>query len=67
MERTLTVPDLSCNHCVTALAGALGELPGVARVDVDLATHQITAEHDGLVTDAQPRGGIAEAGDDDAA
>jgi copper ion binding protein len=37
-EITLSVPDVSCEHCVTTVSGALGALPGVEAVTVDLAS-----------------------------
>jgi copper chaperone len=37
-EITLSVPDVSCEHCVKTVNGALGALPGVEAVNVDLAS-----------------------------
>lgn len=42
----LTVPDLSCEHCVQTVKSALGPLPGVHSVSVDLATKQVRVVYD---------------------
>ncbi len=34
---TLQVRGMSCNHCVNAIEGNVGELPGVSSVTVNLA------------------------------
>ncbi len=66
-EQTYRVPDVSCEHCVRAINDELTKLPGVEQVDVDLASKRVTVRHDGSVSDAQLREGIAEAGYDIAA
>lgn len=66
-ELTYRVPAVSCEHCVRAITEELTKLPGVQRVDVDLATKLVSVEHDGSVSDLELRDGIAEAGYDVAA
>lgn len=61
-ERTYSVPDVSCGHCVSAITEELSPIPGVSRVDVNLETKKVTVEHDGSVSDAQLRAGIEAAG-----
>ncbi len=61
------VPDVSCGHCVKAITDELTKIPGVADVTVDLEQKTVSVTHDGTVTDAQLRDGIAEAGYDVAA
>ena len=41
---TLSVPDISCDHCQRTIESALGRLPGVrtATVDVNARTVQLT-------------------------
>jgi copper chaperone len=40
---TLSVPDISCDHCQRTIEAALGRLPGVrAVVDVPARTVQVT-------------------------
>lgn len=47
MERSvLRVEGMSCEHCVRAVANAVGALPGVAGVSVDLAAKTVSVEHD---------------------
>lgn len=47
MEKTkLNVEGMSCEHCVKAVTNAVGALPGVAGVAVDLAAKTVTVEHD---------------------
>ena len=42
--RTYSVPDISCDHCVSAITGAVTPLDGVAKVDVDLEAKQVTVD-----------------------
>ncbi|MGB8812616.1 MAG: heavy metal-associated domain-containing protein [Paracoccaceae bacterium] len=41
---TLSIPDMTCGHCRASVESAIGPLPGVEKVTVDLAnrTAQIT-------------------------
>ncbi|SMC20756.1 Heavy-metal-associated domain-containing protein [Desulfacinum hydrothermale DSM 13146] len=38
------VKGMSCGHCVKAVEKALGEIPGVKAVQVDLASGQVSVE-----------------------
>lgn len=42
----LSVPDMSCEHCVKAINGALGGLPGVETVATDLPTKSVHLRYD---------------------
>ncbi len=42
----LNVEGMSCNHCVAAVKKAVSALPGVTKVDVNLAGKTATVEHD---------------------
>ena len=42
--RTIEIPNISCGHCVNAVATELGELEGVAAVRGDPATKQVTVD-----------------------
>jgi copper chaperone len=45
------VEGMSCNHCVNSIKKAVGELPGVENVDVELKTKKVTVGYTaGLVT-----------------
>lgn len=41
---TFTVVGMTCDHCVRAVTGELQALPGVSRVEVDLASGAVTVE-----------------------
>ena len=45
-EITLNVPDVSCEHCVKTVNGALGALPGVEAVNVDLAGKTVSLRYE---------------------
>jgi copper chaperone len=40
-EITLSVPDVSCQHCVHTINGALGQLAGVEAVSTDIPTKTV--------------------------
>lgn len=42
----LSVPDVSCEHCVKAVNGALGTLPGVESVETDIPTKSVHLRYD---------------------
>lgn len=45
METTkLNVPNISCGHCVMTIKRELGEIKGVAKVEGDPQTKEITVE-----------------------
>lgn len=47
METTkLSIPNISCHHCVMSIQRELGEMQGVAKVEGDPATKEITVQWD---------------------
>ena len=51
MEKvTLSIPNISCGHCVMTIKRELGELEGVKKVEGDPATKEITVEFDAPAT-----------------
>jgi copper chaperone len=42
----LSVPDISCEHCVKTINGALGELPGIESVNTDIPTRTVRLRYD---------------------
>jgi copper chaperone len=48
---TLNVPDISCEHCERAIAGALTPVEGVREVRVDIPARQVRVEYDEGVID----------------
>lgn len=45
-ETVLSVPDISCEHCVRAINGALGALPGVESVTTEIPTKTVHLRYD---------------------
>ncbi len=45
-KQTLTVPNISCGHCVMAIKNELTEQSGVKSVDGDPENKRITVEFD---------------------
>jgi copper chaperone len=44
-KEVLSVPEVTCQHCVNALEGAVGALDGVDTVKVDLDRKDITIDY----------------------
>lgn len=59
---TYNVPDVSCDHCVEAITGAVSPLDGVETVDVSIDDKTVTVA--GAFDDARVREAIDEAGYD---
>jgi copper chaperone len=45
-ETILSVPDISCEHCVNAINGALRGLSGVETVNTDIPTKTVLLRYD---------------------
>jgi len=58
--RHYRVPDMSCQHCKSAIEGALAGIAGVESVEVDLSALDVTVS--GAASDAELRAAIEEAG-----
>ena len=43
---SLSVPDISCEHCERTIKGALGPVAGVRAVTVDIPAKQVRVEYD---------------------
>jgi copper ion binding protein len=43
---TLSVPDISCDHCQRTMEAALGDLPGVQGATVDVAARTVQVTYD---------------------
>lgn len=41
MSIVLNVPDISCAHCKSTIEGALGNLAGIVKVEVDIADRTV--------------------------
>lgn len=45
-SQTLSVPSISCDHCKMSIEGAVGALPGVGRVSVDVPGRAVVLDYD---------------------
>jgi copper chaperone len=43
---TVTVPNISCEHCQRAIEGAVGALPGVQSVHVEVPSKTVQVRYD---------------------
>jgi copper chaperone len=59
--RHYTVHGMTCSHCVLSVREEVSDVPGVAAVDVDLASGHMTVTGQN-VDDEAVRGAVAEAG-----
>ena len=48
--RTLSVPEISCGHCKSAIEAAVSTLDGVDRVEVQIDTSTVELDYDGTDT-----------------
>jgi copper chaperone len=46
-NQTLSVPDISCEHCKTSIEGAVGPLNGVDFVEVAIGDRSVAIDYDG--------------------
>lgn len=46
VKETLNVQGMSCHHCVMAIEGGVGQLPGVFSVQVHLKEGKVDVEYD---------------------
>lgn len=44
--KTLNVEGMSCMHCANAVKTSVGSLPGISKVDVDLAGKKVAVAYD---------------------
>lgn len=47
---TLTAPDIVCGGCANAIKKAVGALPGVSAVEVDVDSKRVTVTHEPTAT-----------------
>ncbi len=40
----LTLPDMTCGHCVKSVTAAVQKLDATARLDIDLPSHRVRIE-----------------------
>ena len=49
-KQTLSIPNISCGHCVMTIKNELGEIAGISSVEGDPETKQITVQFDAPAT-----------------
>ena len=59
---TYTVSGMTCAHCVQAVTGEISALPGVADVQVDLASGAVTVTSEAPLAADDVRAAVDEAG-----
>jgi copper chaperone len=63
INRTFTVPEMSCGHCKAAVEGELSKLAGVERSNADLEKGTVGVSYDeNRVSEEQLKGAIEDAG-----
>ncbi len=45
-NETISVPDISCNHCKMSIEGAVGALEGVDKVEVHIERRTVDVDFD---------------------
>ncbi|HEU4976556.1 MAG TPA: heavy-metal-associated domain-containing protein [Baekduia sp.] len=61
MDTIYTVEGMTCQHCVASVTEEVGEVAGVERVDVDLASGRMVVHGEGF-EEAAVRAAVDEAG-----
>lgn len=65
MEQSIVKVDgMSCEHCVKAITNAVGTLPSVAQVSVDLKAKTVTVQHGAELSIDKIKGEIEDQGYD---
>ena len=49
-ESKLSVPSIVCGGCASGIKNALGKVPGINKVEVDVNTKIVTVEHSEAVS-----------------
>jgi copper ion binding protein len=60
IELVLSVPDISCGHCITRIESSVGQLAGIGTVQVDLSAKTVRVT--GTADREAVRAAIADAG-----
>jgi copper chaperone len=61
-EQTYTVTGMTCDHCVRSVTEEINRIPGVSRVEVDLASGRVTVGSAQILDDGAIAAAVDEAG-----
>lgn len=50
-NRTITVPDIHCDHCASSIEGAVGAIDGVDKVEVHITERTVDVAYDEAAVD----------------
>lgn len=64
MKKKIIIEGMSCGHCVKHVEGALGEISGVIKADVNLEGKYAAVELEREVPDSVLKNAVEEAGYD---
>lgn len=67
MKKQINIEGMSCGHCVKHVEGALSEVSGVIKVDVNLEGKYAIVELEKEVSDSELKNAVEEVGYDVAA
>lgn len=59
---TFSAPDIDCNGCATAIKKAVGAVPGVSQVEVNIDRKHVTVSHDDAASPATVTSALDKAG-----
>lgn len=45
--QTLSVPEIHCGHCKSSIEGAVSDVPGVEKAEVDIDASTVDLDYDG--------------------
>lgn len=64
MQKSYSVPEIHCDHCVAAINRELGQIEGIKEIEVDLDAKTVVVELSEDVSDERIAGGLYDAGFD---
>ncbi|RJX31878.1 MAG: copper chaperone [Desulfarculus sp.] len=61
-KKTVSIPNISCGHCLATIKREAGEVKGVSSVEGDAASKQVTISWDAPATWDQIQAALKDAG-----
>ena len=62
MESTFHAPDIECDGCANSIQRALGRIPGIQNIEVDVPAKNVTVSYDAPATEATVKNALDSAG-----